>query len=212
MSEEAAMEFRGFGKIARLDKPWVVTEKIDGTNGQILISDYMDDKESLNFSPPGSTIIVQTMYGWVHIKVGSRNRWLGSGSDNFGFYNWVWENCKEVSTLGPGRHFGEWWGSGIQRNYGLSEKRFSLFNVDRWGITPEGSDPKPACFHLVPVIGKTEMLGFEISLHMSELAKKGSVAAPGFMNPEGIVMFHTGSGVLLKHTFEGPKHGNKEDK
>ena len=38
-----------------------------------------------------------------------------------------------MTFLVPGRHFGEWWGSGIQRGYGLDEKTFSLFNAYRWG-------------------------------------------------------------------------------
>ena len=32
------MEFQGFGKIARLDREIIVTEKIDGTNAQIRIT------------------------------------------------------------------------------------------------------------------------------------------------------------------------------
>ena len=52
----------------------------------------------------------------------------------FGFARWVETNRERLITLlGPGLHFGEWWGSGIQRGYGLTkgDKRFSLFNVER---------------------------------------------------------------------------------
>jgi hypothetical protein len=164
------------------------------------------------------------MYGWVHIKVGSRNRWLSGGSDNFGFYNWVWENCQEAAQLGPGRHFGEWWGKGIQRGYGLSERRFSLFNVDRWKKAEDGSDPTPACFHVVPVLHRKihlmrsaprpvpgwDLCSHDADVYLNLLKEQGSKAAPGFMNPEGLMLFHTGSHTLLKHTFEGPKHGNKK--
>lgn len=35
-------EFNGFPKIARLSRECVITEKIDGTNAQIFITDYGD--------------------------------------------------------------------------------------------------------------------------------------------------------------------------
>ena len=34
------------------------------------------------------------------------------------------------------------------------------------------------------------------------LSRAGSVAAPGFMNPEGIVMFHIAANVCFKKTIE----------
>jgi hypothetical protein len=103
-------EFIEFPKMARFAREIIVTEKIDGTNAQVWISDDGTD-----------------------IRAGSRNRWLTYSEDNFGFAKWVMDHRDELLTLGPGRHFGEWWGSGIQRRYGLDEKRFSLFNVSRWG-------------------------------------------------------------------------------
>ena len=39
--------------------------------------------------------------------------------------------------------------------------------------------------------------------HMLErLRASGSFAAPGFMNPEGVVVFHTASGTFFKKTLE----------
>lgn len=102
-------EFGSFAKIPRLSRTAIATEKIDGTNAQIWISD--DGSE---------------------IAAGSRNRWITPEDDNYGFARWVQEHRDQLITLGPGRHYGEWWGSGIQRRYGLAEKRFSLFNVQRW--------------------------------------------------------------------------------
>ena len=57
--------------------------------------------------------------------------------------------------LGVGQHFGEWWGFGIQRGYGLHERRFSLFNTGRW------SDPavRPACCGVVPVLADGDFTG-----------------------------------------------------
>jgi len=37
---------------------------------------------------------------------------------------------------------------------------------------------------------------------LDSLRLNGSVAAPGFMDPEGYVMFHTASGVLFKATVQ----------
>ena len=96
--------FEAFPKIARLSREIVITEKIDGTNAQIYITE--DGK----------------------IQAGSRNRIITPEQDNFGFARWVEENHEDLLLLGEGRHFGEWWGQGIQRRYNLEEKRFSLFN------------------------------------------------------------------------------------
>jgi hypothetical protein len=65
---------------------------------------------------------------------GSRSQYITPERDNHGFARWVQDDADELWALGEGRHFGEWWGSGIQRGYGLQkgEKRFSLFNVARW--------------------------------------------------------------------------------
>jgi hypothetical protein len=79
-------EFVTFPKIPRLFKDCVVTEKIDGSNGVIFISDEGE------------------------MFIGSRNRWLSAESDNFGFHRWATENKDELMKLGAGRHHGEWWG------------------------------------------------------------------------------------------------------
>src|ERR1700744_4152565 len=89
------------------------------------------------------------------ISAQSRNRLLTPGkNDNYGFAGWVEENKEELFKLGPGHHFGEWWGKSIARNYGLDERRFSLFNVKRWV-----EDTKPSCCHVVPVIYAGPWLG-----------------------------------------------------
>src|SRR3990167_4835012 len=126
---EPMPDFFGFPKMARLSRACIITEKIDGTNAQI----YIDEQGK--------------MYA------GKRTSWLLPGQpDNHGFRAWAEEHRDELLTLGPGRHFGEWWGSGIQRGYGLArgEKRFSLFNVSKW-TGPEAL-AKPACCSVVPVL------------------------------------------------------------
>lgn len=173
--EAPAPEFAEFPKLARFSREIIVTEKIDGTNAQVWVSD--DGTE---------------------LRAGSRSRWIAPGDDNFGFAAWVHANRDELLTLGPGRHFGEWWGSGIQRGYGLpkGEKRFSLFNVTRWG------ESRPACCHVVPTLYRGDFSQSQIEWHLAGLAAGGSVAAPGFMKPEGIVIFHTAGNVGFKRTIE----------
>lgn len=167
-------EFQEMKKIPRLSRSAVVTEKIDGTNASVLIDEA------------GA------------ICAGSRNRLITPEDDNFGFARWVRDNAEELARLGPGQHFGEWWGSGIQRRYGLTEKRFSLFNTARW------SDPavRPACCHVVPVLAEGIFTTELVESAVRELRASGSRAAPGFMQPEGVVVFHVAANVLFKKTLD----------
>lgn len=169
--------FESFPSISRLSRECVVTEKIDGTNAQITITP--DDQ----------------------FLVGSRSRWITPEDDNFGFARWAHEHEAELRVgLGYGSHFGEWWGSGIQRGYGLQkgEKRFSLFNVKRWG----DPDVRPACCDVVPVLYRGLFDTTVIDEQLALLSRTGSLAAPGFMKPEGVVVFHNASGQLFKKTLD----------
>lgn len=170
--------FVGFSKIPRWNREVIVTEKIDGTNAQILINE------------DGSVL------------AGSRSRFITPEADNHGFAKWVYANAEALAhELGPGQHFGEWWGAGIQRKYGLTEKRFSLFNVTRWADAP-----RTLC-HVVPVVWRGMMEDFRPLEILEDLWKYGSHAAPGFPDPEGIVIFHVASGHLYKKTFKGDEGG-----
>ena len=174
------MEFESFQKIPRLKRQCIITEKIDGTNAQIAITE-----EGKMF-------------------VGSRNRWITPEDDNHGFARWAHEHKEELLTLGVGRHYGEWWGQGIQRRYGMNEKKFSLFNVHRW------AEGLPECCSLVPILYSGLYDTRTIDYVMDNLKLTGSVAAPGFMNPEGIVVYHTASRTLSKITFEHDTTGKPE--
>ena len=167
-------EFEEFPKIARLSRECIITEKLDGTNAQVFIG---EDGEFL---------------------VGSRNRWITPEDDNYGFARWAMDHKEELLALGPGRHFGEWWGQGIQRKYPIGEKRFSLFNVSRWG----DDAVRPACCHVVPTLYKGEFTTAAVENCIKNLRELGSVAAPGFMNPEGVVVFHLAAGIGFKKTIE----------
>lgn len=171
------MEFIPFQKIARISRNVVVSEKIDGTNGQIIINEYGE------------------------MAAASRNRVITPQDDHYGFAKWVEANKNELLKLGPGHHFGEWWGYKIQRNYGLREKRFSLFNLERWA--DGGKRVRPACCHVVPILWEGNFDDLCIRDIMDKLRKGGSVAAPGFMQPEGIVIYHCGAKAYIgKKTFE----------
>jgi len=164
------VEFQEFPKMARLSRRVIVTEKIDGTNACVYIG---EDGE---------------------MRFGSRTRWITPQDDNYGFARWATEHADDLRQLGPGRHFGEWWGQGIQRGYDLKEKRFSLFNTERWGAE------RPACCHVVPVLYDGIFSTAACYMALDGLIAEGSSAAPGFMRPEGIVVFHTAANVGFKKT------------
>ena len=169
------LTFSEFRKLPRWSREIIITEKIDGTNASIFIGE------------DGETFLT-----------GSRTRWITPDEDNHGFSRWAHENKQELLRLGPGRHFGEWWGAGIQRKYGLTEKRFSLFNVSRW----EDSAVRPACCDVVPTMYRGPMNEDHVWGMRDELAVNGSRAAPGFMDPEGIVIWHTAANIGFKKTIK----------
>lgn len=205
-------EFIPFTKLARLSRDICVTEKIDGTNASIAIDLASDAQKAGHIE--GKFIAVSGDYV---IRAGSRTRWISPGDDNFGFAKWVRENAADLVQLGPGHHFGEWWGCGIQRKYGLDHRKFSLFNTGRWArhdeeLTPTPQDnpkaePKfkqrpPACCDVVPTLYTGPFCTNSIDSVIEHLARTGSVAAPGFADPEGVVIYHTAAGVSFKKTIK----------
>jgi len=190
-------EFSEFPKMARLSRECIITEKIDGTNAQIYIT---EDGQFFT---------------------GSRTRWITPDNDNFGFSAWAHAHKEELMKIGPGRHFGEWWGSGIQRNYGLTngERRLSLFNVQRWCLHNQEpkpiktNDPRivkyqeklPECVGLVPILYEGLFLTGVCDAAIKDLRNDGSKVVENFMNPEGIVCFHIAANIGFKKTLEKDK-------
>jgi hypothetical protein len=198
-------EFKPFPKMPRLSRECIITEKIDGTNASILITPgYPDDPKAITCWYDETTQTDMVMYA------GSRTRWITPQDDNFGFAKWVRDNADQLAQLGPGHHFGEWWGQGIQRNYGLKEKRFSLFNVQRWrprrvteGLVLQSAvEEHPECCDVVPVVYAGLFKTPDVDIGLNFLSRYGSIAAPGFMNPEGVVVFHVAGNVGFKKTIE----------
>ena len=176
-------DFVEFKKITRLyEQDVCVTEKIDGTNGLVWVS------EDLSV-----------------IRAGSRSRWISTTDDNYGFAKFVDENADELKKLGHGYHYGEWWGQGIQRKYGMDCKIFSLFNVKKWN----DEALRPSCCDVVPVLYSglltPEVLDrFSHPLERSECALKYDVE---FNKPEGVMFYFTGAGIYFKAPI---KKGRKE--
>lgn len=186
--------FTPFPKIPRLHGDIVVTEKLDGTNAAVVVTES----------------------GQVFAQ--SRTRFITPEADNYGFASWVAENSDGLRDgLGAGVHFGEWWGSGIQRGYGLEkgDKRFSLFNTGKWtcvfndlqplGDThPELRDETTRCHecpecHVVPIVLRWGAFNVDLVQRAYDTLKTyGSMAAPGFENPEGVVVFHARGGHVYK--------------
>ncbi len=173
------LEFREFPKIARLNRECLITEKIDGTNACVVIGENGE------------------------VAAQSRNQLLVDGkSDAFGFALWVQRNEQRLrDTLGPGHHFGEWWGPGVQRGYAVpgtfAGKRLSRFNIERWKDLPPSDD-----LRTVPLLYRGRFMTSAVEQALTSLAITGSAAAPGFMRPEGVVVFHIAANMGFKVTLE----------
>ena len=187
MTEE--LVFEKFPKLGRLKRNCTITEKIDGTNAQLL------------FDAIGNML------------VGSRKRQIWpngtegkpKGCDNMGFAGWAYNNQTSLfEFLGEGRHYGEWCGLGIQRKYNMNTKAFALFNTSRFGPgrqeIPE--ELKNIGLTAVPVLYEGTFATNTIDTVMEALKDLGSKFSPGFMNPEGIVVYHHGTRGYFKVTYE----------
>ena len=225
-----AIDFMAWPKIARLNRNMIVTEKIDGTNAAVIIeahgvltqedAEHYISEQDASYSTfrarpavlnDGTDQAVEWpgMVEIFEIGAQSRKRLIAPQDDNFGFASWVWANADALlDALGEGRHFGEWWGSGIQRGYGLpkGEKRFSLFNVSRY------RDVDFESFGLnnvsiVPILWEGEFSQMIIQGLVDELGREGSftgslVLGERFPKPEGVVVYHVAANQLFKVTCE----------
>lgn len=186
-------EFQAWPKIHRLYRDVIITEKLDGTNAAVGVTDD----------------------GEVYAQ--SRKKLIYPGKqDNAGFAGFVAEQADEFrELLGPGLHFGEWVGPGIQSNrYGLSEKRFALFNVVRW-ISTE----RPKRVDVVPALYQGVFSEHALHAVLHELRKNGSMYArehTPFNSPltirdaEGAVLFHARANVAFKVTLENDEMSKGE--
>ena len=190
------MEFKPFPEIKKLSKvDMSITQKIHGTNAQVFIvplSIVPLPEESSEGIPR-----IEVDGEPYNIFCGSRTRWITPEKDNYGFASFVYANVEEfIRKLGPGQHFGEWAGPGINSGEGLKEKTFVLF--DFWRFTPERPLPPQCC--VVPVLYQGPMNLEAVATTMQELKTNGSKLVPGFNRPEGVVI--NAMGTRFKKVFE----------
>lgn len=190
------VEFRPWPKTPRLfaDAGCIVTEKIDGTNGCIIVTDdgevYAASRKRL--LPMGPRGLDDTTW---------------EKDDHYGFAAWVRthrEILKEI--LGPGYHYGEWWGNGINRGYGLQkgDRRFSLFNTERWRDLDVEELPE---LKSVPILFEGSFSTNIIGWVLDDLLSSGSHAAPGFLRPEGVCVYHKAAKQIFKVPFGKDDYG-----
>lgn len=167
MSDLKSLEFKEWPKIPRFEGvTCVITQKIHGTNAQIFI-----DTEDMT------------------VTAGSRTRWLTPEHDNYGFAAWV-RNHQHllIDILGPGRHYGEWAGPGINSGEGLTAKTFFIFNTEHPLVTHLTFMDDMTVITKVPKLYEGKYTTTCVAKAMNKLKKEGSKAAPGYMHPEGVVV------------------------
>lgn len=204
-------EFKKFSSIPRLSRECIVTEKLDGTNAQVLIQRI--DPTMPEWITAGGDSVVRMIKVPDHdavwtISAGSRKGYITLAGDNYDFAHYVQENAEELLALGEGRHYGEWWGKGIQRGYDQETRTFSLFNTGRWKDERvvdfewnlDERTQVPECCSVVPVIGAAPFHSSLIEVTLEYLEQSGSVAAPGFKPAEGIVIYHSAADIFFKKT------------
>lgn len=208
------VEFREWPKIPRLNRPMIVTEKIDGSNACVIVQPTvnagdlanLDHDEPEKIQGPGVHLNMHPLEGGfsrVLVAAQSRKQIISPEKDNFGFATWVRNHAQELAdVLGHGYHYGEWYGSGIQRGYGLQkgEKRFMLFNVKRW---EDHKGPWVEGMEVATVIAESPLFDTQVARDaLEDLRQNGSKHVPGFDKPEGIVVFHPQGNVGFKATLD----------
>jgi hypothetical protein len=214
------IEFQEWPKTPRLLRNIVITEKIDGTNAAIGIVPISSVYHShpADIETPGVddiTVLESSVFAKVEhegevygVYAQSRTRLItpGKSTDNYGFAGWVERYATElVDLLGEGLHYGEWWGAGIQRKYGMREKWFSLFNTARHSGLETTLN-----LNTVPILYQGPNDTAAITGALELLRANGSVAAPGFMDPEGICIYHAASRQVSKVTLDKDDAGKWE--
>lgn len=189
------LEFRPWPKTPRLFKDVVVTEKIDGTNACVVVTEE-------------GKVLAQS-----RTRMLSPVKFSDYGSDNHGFRAWVDAHADLLApVLGPGYHYGEWWGGKINRGYGCApnERYFSLFNADRWALLATEPMPELPALTVVPVLWRGPLDTARILDIASSLKEHGSIAKPGFSRPEGVCIYHTASRQVYKYPFDKATQADME--
>lgn len=211
------IEFKAWPKTPRLFREIVITEKIDGTNSAVIIEeinpelDYQDD--------PFILATVDRDGDLYAVAAQSRNRLLlpGKTTDNYGFAGFVRKNAEELfDLLGPGRHYGEWWGKGIQKRYQNAHPQirgFALFNTAKHKdlhVWLPGDGGLDVLVEPVHILYQGPYSDQAVRATLEQLQKYGSWTSP-LDSAEGIVVFHTQSRQTYKVTLDGNDAGKWEN-
>ncbi|MEU6246461.1 RNA ligase family protein [Glycomyces sp. NPDC047010] len=185
-------EHRKWPKTPRLTTPFVITEKLDGTNACIAISRLGDrsgvSAADLDFPEHHGVTVVYTEDGCFAVRAASRTRWIAPGPrDNFGFAQWASEHAGPLTLLGVGRHYGEWVGRGIQRGYGMDHRVWALFDEKWRNALPYGLPPNVGVVPRIATAAGHELTK-RVAWALDHLDKEGSyIGAPGAV-AEGVVV------------------------
>lgn len=205
------IEFEGWPKTPRLSNGGVtITEKIDGTNACVIIFPWDEYTVPNDLRQQGAFEFIEFRDQAYLVGAQSRKKLIypGKSTDNAGFAGWVAANAAElVDLLGPGRHFGEWWGQGIQRRYDMDHKVFSLFNYHKFSkIAQERHDwrnrARNVQMSMVPLLHAGKFSDKTIQDMLNLLRQVGSLASAEWGKPfpraEGIIIRHRDLGGNLK--------------
>lgn len=192
------MEFKAYKKTPRVDKlTFTISEKIDGTNA-VLYVHHPHFGEVLNGTEKPPFILAGSRSKWLLQEPGKPN------DDNHGFGRWVKDNEEELMKLPQGYHYGEWYGKGINRAYGLKDRRFMLFNFNRY-VKLKEENQLPSVVELETVLADNvsfehlNQIGAQVA---ARLIQGGSVHVPGFRSTEGIILRQAHSDIVHKHVWE----------
>jgi len=214
-------QFEEWPSTARLFRDVVITEKLDGTNACVIF-EWIDDIDAPaidDWKPFGSIRVVREGSARYAVYAQSRKRLITPSNDNAGFAKWVEKNADRLfHVLGPGRHYGEWWGQGIGRKYDMDRKVFSTFNTAAWfreeyngeeDLTSRAMRAKYAGIDVdcVPILDTFTFSEDRIRDVADALRGNGSFATAkytgkAFPNPEGICIYHKGADRVFKYTFD----------
>jgi len=164
------VEFVKWRSIKRPEKNTIIiTEKMDGTNGCIIIKDG------------------------IIIGVQSRTKLLSIDDDNYGFFAWCAEHAAHIiDVLGDGRHYGEFCGPGINKNrHDLGQRAFFIFNTFVYPTIPESAYIKK-----IDLIYTGKYSDLEIRKASFYINLRGMRF--GYC-PEGFVVFYEAFGGYIKH-------------
>lgn len=205
------LEFEKFSSIGRLYREVTITEKIDGMNACIVIQECSGEDLYRNALIHTKAMPFNSFEPRLFaVAVQSRKQFLTLDNDIQGLAAWVSEHAQELaSALGPGRHYGEWWGKNIQRSYHQKRNWFSLFNTKRWNKDNVG--------HIdglitVPVLYSGPYADWVNEMQLHKLETQGSFAAQEVddreldFRAEGIVGWHTALDTYYKVTLDGDGH------